>query len=82
MRRIIRQQGDDIRIAAEKFHRHIDIREVMLVGEINRFLGMHKVVSVGGILGPTVDGADVLQGMPVLQKYLHNFPGRSVELAN
>jgi len=76
-----RRQGNrDFRISAKKFHRHVDITHAMFVGEINRSLGVEKIVGVGGVPGPGVHGAQVMEGLPVLKQYLHIF-GSDIEPA-
>ena len=75
-----RQGNRDFRISAKKFHRHIDIAQVMFVSEIYRSLGVEKIMGVGVVLGPGVHSAQVMEGLPILKEYLHIF-GSDIEPA-
>jgi len=58
--RLVRQWNCDIGLASEKFHRHIHIRQAVFVGEVDRFLGMQKVVRFTIVFRPRVDGPQIL----------------------
>ena len=67
------QRHGDFGISTEEFHGHVDVLQAVFVGEINRSLGMEKVVGVEIALRPRVHGPQVAERLPVLQQYLH-FP--------
>jgi len=62
-------------IAVGELYRDINIREVMLVGEVDGGLGVREVESVSFDFGPGIRSLHVLERAPMLQQYLHGSLG-------
>lgn len=60
-------------IVIRKFHRDINIGEIVIVREGDGSLGMREVVGVAIVFGPGIRCLNVLERAPMLQQYLHKF---------
>jgi len=63
------------KIAVGELHRDINIREVMLVGEVDGGLSVREVESISFDFGPGIRCLHVLERAPMLQQYLHGSLG-------
>ena len=69
------RHGNESRIAVGKLDRHVHVREIVVMREVDCLLRMREVVGFRFGLGPGIGRLHVLERASVLQQYLHGWLG-------
>lgn len=71
----LHRHGNEPKIPIGKLHGHVDIREIVVVREVDGSLRVRKVVGFGFGFGPGISSFHVLERALMLQQYLHGSRG-------